>query len=845
MSMMEVMLAATLAAVAPDKAHFDAGLEAARAAAYARHGDIVKPVRTVWTKGEAQRIGETVRLKYEEGGEKPVMVLDFGEASYSGWAFVDVRSQRGEPMLRLAYSCFPEETCLTEEGNFSEASRAVYMGRDMQLPVLPANINRYELYPIGRLGRYISPMLMAQFRYVRLQLDTPGEVEIGGISVYVGGAYDRTPPDGYVATSDEGVNLLWRMSVWTAQISTILHLQAWKSVSGWLLPRKLERGSDVNLAKSEKLPEEGALTAKFETMPNPDQLSTLGFAIFAESNEKAVLVSVAANGTVKYVRRRGGADETLAEHATAARFGDYEPHELTVSWRKGVDVRGDTTRTYRTPYSEIAVALDGVQIDSYRLYRLREGDGFGFWCEKGWWPAFDEVKLTDCAGKELFADDFLDEALANWNFERPKAIVADGALRDRLIWSGDLLWAGPDFYYSFRSAPFMRNSVELLARSQTPDGFTHACPYPEQPAPLAGDYGPFPSDEFAAWLLPVAHDYWLHTGDETVISEFWPRFRKLICYLKAHTGENGLFEPRLETSAHAFAPGLKPGDERHRAYMDILLWRCWRDSAEMARCAGEKDLAEELTRLAEKCAVAIRANYWDAKRGRFIESLEPYGVKRAKDGLSVVKGDALDPERLSPQVNALALGVGFATQQEAEAIAGQLGEDAVVRKFCVLGGAGKFAYGLPDAGWDSIITNKWALFLEKDYNGPRCTTEGMSVERHYGFLDKSHPDTTLGLIVPPYLLGIRPVEPGFARFVFAPMPFAGLKWAEGRVPTKFGDIDARWEREGGTLRMVCTVPEGTRADFIAPTKGEVKIDGATGSGRNLGPGRHILTIDER
>ena len=164
--------------------------------------------------------------------------------------------------------------------------------------------------------------------------------------------------------------------------------------------------------------------------------------------------------------------------------------------------------------------------------------------------------MRDGSGAVVFSDGFDDPALPKWEFERPEPFVSDGAKRDRLIWSGDLYWAGRNFYYAFNDCSLMRKTIGLLARNQTPEGYIHACPYAEQPTPKDGDYGPFESDEFAAWFIPVLHDYWRHTGDDGAVREFYPNVRRLLGYLGRFTHEDGLFEQRFETSKHAFSSWL-------------------------------------------------------------------------------------------------------------------------------------------------------------------------------------------------------------------------------------------------------------------------------------------------
>ena len=78
------------------------------------------------------------------GAEKPWIMLDMGEASLSGYAVVHVKNVIGSPapVLRLSYANFDRK--LTELGEYDDRMRAAYMTRDVELPVLPANIGRRQ-----------------------------------------------------------------------------------------------------------------------------------------------------------------------------------------------------------------------------------------------------------------------------------------------------------------------------------------------------------------------------------------------------------------------------------------------------------------------------------------------------------------------------------------------------------------------------------------------------------------------------------------------------------------------------------------------------------------------------
>lgn len=65
-----------------------------------------------------------------------------------------------------------------------------------------------------------------------------------------------------------------------------------------------------------------------------------------------------------------------------------------------------------------------------------------------------------------------------------------------------------------------------------------------------------------------------------------------------------------------------------------------------------------------------------------------------------------------------------------------------------------------------------------------------------------------------YILGIRPVEPGYKTWIFQPVLGLelGLVWAQGRVPLPGGQtIQARWDAQdgGNTTVLTVTAPHGT------------------------------------
>ena len=81
-----------------------------------------------------------------------------------------------------------------------------------------------------------------------------------------------------------------------------------------------------------------------------------------------------------------------------------------------------------------------------------------------------------------------------------------------------------------------------------------------------------------------------------------------------------------------------------------------------------------------------------------------------------------------------------------------------------------------------------------------------------GWGDESHPDTAIGGLFSSYVLGVVPTEPGFRTFSVKPQT-GGLAWAEGVVPTPYGDVILRWDRTSAGLVVRLTVPQGAAANF--------------------------------
>ena len=783
----------------------DVWLKQAAAEALTPKSDRVAPATVVRTEGRVDvsdalllEDGRSCRLTFGKGGPKPVAVLDFGKQSVGGYAVFTVTAKTGEPAVRLSYACHPDG--LSEKGCFSRETSARYLGPAFDLPVLPANVNRHECYTVPRTGRFIAPLIQGQTRYVRVQLDTEGSsVDIDSVVMVNSAVYDRSQPDGAFQCSDERLNKLWAISVWTLQIASFPNHDAWKTVDGWLLPRKLEQADDLGLSMAGREWGDVTLETRFELRSNPHHVSAAGVVLRAQDAQNAYLAEIALDGTFKLLCRKDGLDKVLSEKRLAEPLVDGRQYALTV------DARGPVLTT----------RLDGAVLDESRNDAFATGR-VGFYTPKEKWPLFDFVRVTDGNGKPLLSDDFSGD-LSKWQFARTLSFVADGAKRDRLVWSGDLYFAQRSAYYAFAKPLYLRDSLKMLAFNQTPEGYVQAAPYPERSVPpVSGEYGPFPSDEFAAWLVPVAWEHLLFTDDAATAREIWPAISRLLGYLDRHRGPNGLFVQRVETSKHA--GNLNLGDVRTRAYMNILLWGTYQAAARIADRLDKASERDDAQRKADAIKRAVYAYLWDEANGSFREAVET--------------------PRFGPEANALALSTGFVTKEQARRIAPQFTKIGH-GKFQSLTSRGKFEYGFAQSGLQALFDHNWLKLLDDGWKGASTTTECMGlITRGWG--DESHPDTAIAAHFSAYILGVLPTEPGYRRFTVRPQPVKEVTWAKGRVPTPHGTISAEWELRGDTLKLSLSVPPGTVADAVMPPCARLLVNGKPGDVRKLREGTYVI-----
>jgi hypothetical protein len=109
-----------------------------------------------------------------------------------------------------------------------------------------------------------------------------------------------------------------------------------------------------------------------------------------------------------------------------------------------------------------------------------------------------------------------------------------------------------------------------------------------------------------------------------------------------------------------------------------------------------------------------------------------------------------------------------------------------------------------------------------------------------------------GNIIPRYLMGIRPLAPGFTKALIAPQP-GTLAFANISVPTVRGEITEKIRQKSHAARLLLTLPAGIHATIRLPAKwrhargitldGRVLQAGAQAKALSaLEPGHHVVVM---
>lgn len=166
-----------------------------------------------------------------------------------------------------------------------------------------------------------------------------------------------------------------------------------------------------------------------------------------------------------------------------------------------------------------------------------------------------------------------------------------------------------------------------------------------------------------------------------------------------------------------------------------------------------------------------------------------------------------------------------------------------------------FQSGDADTAIDLMTTNGPRSWLNMIHMGSTLTTEAWSFDDKKN-LDWNHAwGAAPGNLISRFVLGVRPITPGYGQILIQPELGNVLSFASGTVPTIRGPVSVQATNKHGLFQLVLNIPGNVTATLALPASGETNaaaiVDGKSVScpvngGRltvkNIGSGRHSICV---
>ncbi|MCB8915164.1 MAG: hypothetical protein H6532_04965 [Thermoleophilales bacterium] len=411
--------------------------------------------------------------------------------------------------------------------------------------------------------------------------------------------------------------------------------------------------------------------------------------------------------------------------------------------------------------------------------------------------------------------------------------VVDGAKRDRSIWSGDLVVQNPVIWDTLgrRGSQYVKQSLITLTEGADPSGALPGI------RTLNGG-GFIYSETYSMHAANAMVDYFRYTGDRRFARRMLPFVRRQLDFIEGMTDGRGLL-----VSQPGHGPGLCCGWDWNGPYdgpksgavtaTNAIFFHSLLEAAYLERQLGSPVRAREYEARAKSLRKEINLELFDDATGLYrLSDVAPAETGQDSNVLPVLFGVA--PRDIRQGIlNRLKnlLWTPFGTSPFSQGT----GYSEVISPF--VNGfetAARFATG-DDGDALNLMHRLWGIMVRKgpDYSGGLW--EKMSSSGGVGILTGSDPIDNQSLAhgwaagptsqLSEYVLGARPVQPGYRTWVIEPHP-GKLRWARGRVPTRFGPIDLAWRGNGrgSMLRGSVKVPGGTSGKVeLPPMAGRYRV----------------------
>lgn len=388
----------------------------------------------------------------------------------------------------------------------------------------------------------------------------------------------------------------------------------------------------------------------------------------------------------------------------------------------------------------------------------------------------------------------------------------DGIKRDRWVWSGDGYQSFLMNYYSFFNSPTVTSTLMALRGKD----------------PVTSHINTIMDYTFY-WFMDI-YDYYLYTGDQTFITQVYPRMQSMMDYCLQRRNKDGLMEGLAGDWIFIdWADGLSKKGEV--SFEQLLLCRSLET---MSLCADlmHDAKAAQYRQMAADLKGKIFSYYWNSDKQAFVHSRingEPTdNVTRYTNMFAIFFNYLSDAQKQGVKQNVL-------LNDKVQKITTPYMRFYELEAMCALGEQ-QYVLNEIKSYWGGMLQNGATTFWE-EYNPNRKGDEhyamygrpfGKSLCHAWG----ASPIYLFGK----YYLGVQPTSPAYKTYTIQPVT-GGLKWIEGTVPTP-----------NGVVNVYCSAKEiKVKADEGTGTlkfKSKKKPSCKNGTITSLGNGAYEMTVEK-
>jgi hypothetical protein len=402
----------------------------------------------------------------------------------------------------------------------------------------------------------------------------------------------------------------------------------------------------------------------------------------------------------------------------------------------------------------------------------------------------------------------------------PDARIYDGAKRDRSIWTGDLLVQGPTVISTLgdAGAAYLKSSLQALFATQRADGALPGSPdFGKGRSP--GGAPLFYSNSYSGYGARAAIDYFRYTGDTDYILGLLPSLRRELAYNDTFRTADKL----VASNDRDFWQATQTGEvTKYSIDYYILL----REMAWLERTVGSAGAAAGYDATADAIRTAVNTRVWNPTLGAYGQSTDHPDVLVEDANALALQYDIVPAQRRASVLRALqTLWTPYG------AILGPGLQDPTGHTIEPFGNgmetAGRFAVNDVD-GALTLMRRTWGPMV--DPRNPLYTGGLWEFKNNDGGVNRATASLAHGWAASPtvqltqQVLGVTPVGAGYATWLIQPRP-GRLGWAQGVVPTKYGDISADWRQtgDGNRFELRVTTPRATSGTIAVPAAPHSRI----------------------